>query len=122
MDISTVHGRLANTTLLYLAILAIWGFWKYLRKEELDGSYFGALVIGEVLILVQLLLGGYLWVSGERPLRGGVHILYGIVAGLGIPGVYIYTKGGAERRVALIYALVLLFEAIIAVRAIMTGG
>jgi hypothetical protein len=96
------------------------GILAFFRKQGPDASYFGALVIGEILILVQGGLGAYLWLSGLRPDRT-IHILYGVISVLAIPGAYLYTKGGEERRSTLIYAAVLAFLVGILFRATQTG-
>jgi heme A synthase len=124
MDLTFIHGRLATTALIFIAVLALWGFWRYVRKMGLDANYFGAVVIGELVILAQGALGAFMWLSGLRPGQGGMHILYGIVAALAIPAVYAYTKEKSlePRREALLYAAVLLFLAGILFRAVQTGG
>ncbi len=120
MSLADIHGRLANTALLFVSIMAIWGLWRLIRKQGLSSNYWGALVIGEILILVQGALGGYLWLAGERPERS-IHVLYGIVAAMTIPAVYAFTKGRQERREMLIYGLALLFLVGILLRAIGTA-
>ncbi len=121
MSPAIIHSRLANTTLLYFAILAIWGFWQYIRKQPLTSSYRGALVIAEILVLVQGLLGIILYIIGLAASRGGMHILYGIVGALGIPAVYIFTKGKNDRNVLLVYAAVTILCAILFLRSAATG-
>ena len=121
MSPTFIHGRLATTALLFILFMAAWGFWRYFRKGGLDSSYWGALVIGEILILVQGALGAYLWLSGLRPDRG-IHFLYGVAAALVIPGVWAFTKGRQERREMLIYALMLLFLVGLLLRAMGTAG
>jgi len=120
MSLVEVHARLGNTALYFMIIMALWGLWRFFRKQGLDGSYWGALVIGEILIVAQGLLGGYLWLSGLRPARG-IHLLYGIISVLVIPGVYAYTQGEQKRRTMMIYAVALLILAALVVRAIMTA-
>jgi hypothetical protein len=56
-----------------------------------------------------------------QPGRGAFHILYGVVAILGIPGAYAFTKGGDERRDMLVYGGVLAFLCGILLRAASTG-
>ena len=122
MSLVIIHNRLANTVLLYVIILCLWGFWRVLRKEQLNGSYWGSLVIAEILILAQGALGSFLWLISLRPERGGMHILYGIVGALRIPAVYFFTKGRDDRLVMISYTAVMLFNAGIFLRAIATGG
>lgn len=121
MPLSDFHARLGNTALYYIIVLALWGIWRALRKQPVDAGYWGALAIGEILVLLQGGLGAYLWLIGERPGRS-IHILYGVVAALIIPGVYAYTKGDNDRRVMTIYGIALLIAAGIIVRAMMTAG
>jgi hypothetical protein len=121
MSPAIIHARLANTALLYFGILFIWGLWQFFRKEELSSSYWGALVIGEILLLVQGALGIFLYTIGLQASRGGMHILYGVVGILGIPAVYVFTKGRNDRSVVLIYAAITFFCAIIFLRSMATG-
>ncbi len=120
MSITQVHAALANTGLYYFLILAFWGTWRFLRKQGLDPSYWGALVIAEILLAVQFLSGGYLWLVGLRPARS-VHVLYGLVALLALPGVYMYTKGRTDRPEMLMYAVVALITVGLILRAMFTG-
>jgi uncharacterized membrane protein len=122
MSLSVIHGGLSRTALLFTLILAVWGLWRFLRKQGVDPSYSGALAIAEILFVIQAILGGLLYLTGEVPARGGVHVLYGMVGILAIPAAFVYTKGGNSRREMLIYALLLLFLFGISLRAIGTGG
>ena len=120
MSLSEVHGSLANTILFYFIALALWGSWRFLRKEGVSSSYWGGLAIAEILMALQFLLGGYLWIIGLRPARS-VHLLYGIVALLAIPGMYMYTKGRTDRPEMLMYAVVTLITVGLVLRATFTG-
>lgn len=123
MSVIDIHGRLANTALFYVAIMGIWGLYRFFRRQGVDGSYWGALIIAEVLLLVQALLGAYIWVSGAGFLpRPAVHILYGVVSILIIPGVFLYTRGDDHRRVSLIYGAAFLFLIGIVLRGMSTAG
>lgn len=120
MTLSEVHASLANTILFYFIALAVWGSWRFLRKEGVSSSYWGGLAIAEILLALQFLLGGYLWISGFRPART-VHLLYGVVALLAIPGMYMYTKGRTDRPEMLMYAVVTLITVGLILRATFTG-
>ncbi|MFQ5796178.1 MAG: hypothetical protein ACE5JP_14170 [Candidatus Bipolaricaulia bacterium] len=121
MSIVEVHNQLANTTMYYFFILGIWGLWRFARRQGVDGNYWGALFIGELVILIQGVLGAYLWYSGLRPVRS-LHLLYGIFTALVIPAVYAYTRGHGKRREMLIYSVTTLVMVGLIVRAITTGG
>ena len=121
MNITQVHAALANTALYYFILLAVWGTVRFLRKQGVDSSYFGALVIAEILLIVQFLVGGYMWIIGFRPLET-VHLLYGFVSLLAIPGMFAYTKGRTDRPEMLMYSVVALITIGLLMRAIFTGG
>ena len=77
---------------MFVAILAVWSFVQRLRSRPLDGSWFGAAVIGELLLLAQFGVGWLLWFQGMGSVlpRPWIHILYGVVAVITIPAAYAY--------------------------------
>jgi hypothetical protein len=121
MDLAAFHLRLATTVLLYFLALSIWGFIRFFLKRGVDSNYWGALVIGEVVALVQGLIGIILSASGGVPGQP-IHILYGVLTALGIPAAFAFTRGRDSRREMLIYGAVLLFMVGIAFRAMDTGA
>lgn len=120
MALVEIHARLANTIVLFCVIMAIWGALRFLRKKGLTGSFWGAMVIAEVLILLQGALGIYLWITELRPGRG-IHPLYGVVTALAIPFIYIFTKGREDRPETLMYTVAFLMMIGLALRAMVTG-
>ena len=121
MSLVFIHSRLSITILLYVIILCFWVIWLYIRKGKLNGNYWGALTIAEILILVQGSIGSILYFAGLQPERGGMHILYGILGATGIPAIFTFTKGRYDRKAMLLYAVVLLFITGIFMRSIATG-
>lgn len=121
MSLVTVHAQLSNTVLFYFLLLAIWGLVRFARRQGVGPSYWGALVIAELIILAQGGLGAFLWYSGLRPDRS-IHILYGLVSGLAIPAVYAYTKGREERAEMLMYGVTTLVTVGLILRAITTAS
>jgi heme A synthase len=118
-----IHQNLAISVLLYLVAIGIWGVFQYLRGRNPSGSYLGALILAEGLILVQGLLGIVLVAQGHRP-KEGLHYLYGAAAVLALPGVYFspWVARGTDRRDSLILGLTAIFIVGLAVRGIVTGG
>jgi len=45
MSLVEIHSRLGNTALFYSIALALWGLWRYYRRQGVESSYWGALVI-----------------------------------------------------------------------------
>ncbi|KPV50395.1 hypothetical protein SE17_27210 [Kouleothrix aurantiaca] len=119
--LTILHMRLVVTILLFFGALTIWGFVNYLRGQGVGGSYKGALAIGELLMLAEFIIGVALFATGARPFRPSIHILYGIVAIIMLPGTFAYTRGRDDRWEQLIYVTVCLFLCGIALRALTTG-
>jgi phosphatidylglycerophosphate synthase len=119
--LTVLHARLLITILLFFGALSIWGFFSYVRGQGVSGSYKGALAIGELLMLAEFILGVILLIGGELPYRLSIHILYGIVAIMTLPGAFAYTRGRDGRWEQLIYVTVCLFLCGIALRALTTG-
>lgn len=121
--ISTVHSLLSNTIWLFFLLLGVWGLFRALRKQGVDGSYLGAVVIGQGVYILQGLLGGILWIGGLLPgvARPLMHILYGTFALLFLPFVYfVWLKGDDTNRGQWVLGLTSLFLFGIALRAIET--
>jgi hypothetical protein len=116
-----MHMRLLVTILLFFGALTLWGLFGYLRGQEISGGYRGALAIGELLMLALFVIGVLLLLGGRQPSRPTIHILYGIVAIMMLPGTFAYTRGRDSRWEQLIYAAVCLFLCGIALRALETG-
>ena len=120
MSLSEIHGRLANTALLYMLLVSLWAFYRFFRRQSVDTSFWGALAIAEILLVVQLLLGIYLWTQGLRPPRT-IHVLYGFLIPVMIPGAYLYTRGRAGRPEILVYGTTTIITVGLIFRAIFTG-
>lgn len=112
-----LHSNLSNTIWLFFLILGVWGIYRALRGQPVDGSYLGALVIGQALFVVQAILGGILWLNGGRPAEGGMHILYGVFAVVFLPFLFAYMRGDDTNRAQWVYGLANLFLFGIALRA-----
>lgn len=121
MDIWYVlHDRLAVSVLLFMGVAGIWGIFSYARGQQLGGSLAGTLVIGEVLIILQVIAGTVLAISGARP-AGAVHYLYGVTGILVLPFAWSFLRERDQRQALLIYSLVALFIAGLAIRGMATA-
>ncbi len=112
MTLSQVHAQLADTASLFIGVLAVWALILRIRGRELTGAWFGTAVIGELLIIAQGLLGGYLYMVGLSALltRPLIHILYGVIAVITLPAAYGYFGHlEDERAKSLAMALVCAF-------------
>lgn len=125
MSLTFLHDRLATAMILFAAIAGIWGLVEYFRKHGVSPNYWGIIVVGNLLAVGQGLIGVILAAGGGQPARGIVHIIYGVVALSWIPMINFFNglvnKEKDPRREVLMVALVSLFEAGIAWRAITTA-
>lgn len=121
MNLSFFHARLADTVLLYFLVMMVWALWLFLRKRGSEPNFRGAFLISEILVLAQAGLGWVLWLGHLRPAGGSMHVLYGIIAALGLPAIYVYTKDRPSRYQMLVYAVAYFLLAAILVRSRMTG-
>jgi len=120
MSLLQVHTGLANACVIFSLLIGGYGFWRYFRREGVGGNFWSILAAGELLYLAQGVVGVLMFLSGLRPGRF-VHILYGILMVIVLPGAYAYTRGKDQRREALVYGLVGLFLAGVALRAMTTA-
>ncbi|HEY7035898.1 MAG TPA: hypothetical protein VH482_31475, partial [Thermomicrobiales bacterium] len=103
------------------AAVGFWGLWSFVRGGVLGGSLSGALVIGQILIVVQGLFGALLYADGFRPATS-IHLLYGVTAAIVLPFVWSYARDRQPRQALLFYSLVSLFVAGLAIRGMTTGS
>jgi len=114
------HRVLANMVTLYPFLVGVWGLVIYLRRQAPSGNFNGALVIAEILFVIEAALGVILLLMGLQPARA-VHFLYGITGVLALPLAFTMTRGRNDNRAALIYGLTLMFLWGVADRAIDTA-
>lgn len=121
MSLVEIHGAISWTTVIFFGLMGVWGLIRAVRRYRVDGSFMGAMVIGEGLFIAQALLGLILVLTGARPGRT-VHFLYGIFALVALPGLFAYLRGEDDNQAQWYYAIATLFLAGVAIRAIGTGA
>ncbi len=120
--ITQIDGFLSNTTSMFFLIIGVWGLLRSVRGQGVDGSYFGALAVGEMLFAVLLVFDVVLFVTGQTPERMGLHYLYALFAVLLLPFLYTSTlKGDDSNRAQWIYTFAAVFLWGIVDRAVTTG-
>lgn len=117
-----IHGVVSNSAVLFFLLLGIWGLFRAIRRQGVDGSYMGALVIGELIFVAQAVMGIILAIGGGVPGRGNFHYLYGAFALVALPGLFAYLRGDDSNLAQWYYGLATLFLFGIALRAIGTGA
>ena len=116
-----IHHQLANTGVLYMAVCGVWGLYMTFRKQPMNANFRGMLAIGYGVGILIGLLGMVLLISGAQP-RDPLHILYGIVLAVALPGAAAYFNERPNERKPLIYALTAFFVMGIMIRGITTGA
>jgi len=91
-----------------------------LTRNPLGPSYWGALVIGEIVAVIQAVVG-VIRLGGGGPFSP-IHVLYGTLSVVIWPAAFGYMRGQQDSRTeSLVYGLVSLFLFGIAIRALTTG-
>ena len=101
-----------------MLICAVWGILAHFGRLPNDGRYYSTLVLAELLVVAQALLGVLLLLQGRMP-RDPLHLAYGGLAAMVLPTVY----GFANRRgwsTALASGLATLFIFGLSIRAFTT--
>ncbi|NET73982.1 MAG: hypothetical protein F6K62_24510 [Sphaerospermopsis sp. SIO1G2] len=122
--LSVIHEGVSNTSWMFFLAVGIWGTVRAVRGQSIDGSYLGALAIGELIFVAQAVVGGIMWLNiGSGVLvRPGIHLLYGVFALLFLPFVYYAVlRGDDSNRGQWVMAFCCLFMFGIAIRAITTA-
>jgi len=116
-----LHDRLSITVVLFMFAVGVWGLFAFLKGDSLGGSLSGAMVIGQILITLQVLLGVALVIGDARP-ESTMHYLYGVTIVILLPFAYSYLQKRDPRQALFFFSLAALFVGGLAIRAITTGG
>ena len=119
MNLANLHATLSTSAILFLIVSGFWGLAGFLRRQPVTPAYKGILAVGEALLVAIALVGLLLFPDGRLP--GPLHLLYGAVSVLALPGVFAFTGGQMGRREALLYALVSWLTVGFIIRAWQTG-
>ena len=109
---------------MYFLVISLWGLVRAIRGQVVDGSYLGAVVIGQGLFILQAIIGVLLWVDGRLSAlaRAEVHILYGAFVVVFLPFIYFTAlRGDDSNRGQWVLAFSNLFLFGVALRLITTG-
>jgi hypothetical protein len=115
-----LHDRLSITVILFMAVVGVWGLVAYFRGQPMSGSLAGALIIGQLLVVLQVGAGALLLGLGARQ-PGMTHYLYGITAVLVLPFAWSFFRDRDQRQALLMYSLLALFIFGLAIRGTITG-
>lgn len=90
---------MSRASLIFAAIMAVWSLYHGMRNQPLTSHWMGALIICELLILAQFLVGMILVLSGYWMLpRPFLYFLYAMVGIISLPAIYAYLSRQPESR------------------------
>lgn len=119
-----LHDGLSNAAWIFFLIIGLWGTFRAIRGEGIDGSYLGAVAVGQFIFVAQAILGALLWFNGLSTVlpSPSIHLLYGVFALVFIPFIYLAVlRGDDSNRGQWVMAFSTLFMFGIALRAIQTA-
>ena len=116
-----LHQGFARAFLIYSALMGLWGLFLWIAGRPPSGGYMGALVLDEVLALVQGVVGLIVRTGAQAP-HDALHYLYGIVAVVSLPAAYFLSDEGTTRRDSLYFGIAGLFLVGVAIRGTVTGA
>jgi hypothetical protein len=117
--VTLIHTQLAQTIWMFFLAMGLWGVVRSVRGMGVGPSYLGAMVIGQLLFVIQAILGVILWLNGsmvavERPF---MHVLYGSFALVFLPFVFLaWLKGDDSNRGMWVLTFTVLFVFGVALR------
>lgn len=117
-----IHRQLATSGVLYMFAAGLIGLWMWWRKRPMNANYRGILAIGYILGDVIGLLGLGMLLAGASP-RDPIHILYGLVTAIAVPGMgaWLIQKGVSDEVKPRWYALTAFFVFGVMLRGIITA-
>ena len=121
MSIALLHATLSRTALFFTGAMGAWSLWLVARNRGLDGRFMGALVIGETLMVLQIVLGLALSLERGWDAVRYLHVLYGVLAALMWPFVYTFAPRDGSRREAVMFSATTFFLFLLLVRAVTTA-
>ena len=119
-----IHSALSNTAWLFFLILGLWGLFRAIRGQSVNGNYLGAAFIGQMIFVAQAVLGTILAIGGGLGDIGRpeIHVLYGVFALVFLPFVYMsLLRGDDTNRAQWVLSFTTLFLFGIALRSISTS-
>lgn len=114
----TIHEQAATAVTIFSGLMTLYALFLVISRRPLDGNFWGAIAVGEILIIAHSLTGVGAWIFGNLPARG-VHFLYGATTIIAWPAVYVYTQGETNRPLLWVFANAFVFG--VALRSSQTG-
>lgn len=123
--IAILYDGLQNAVWIFFLLIGLWGTYRAVTGDGIDGSWMGAYSLGMGLIVVQAILISVLWLLGDLAQtldRPGIHFLYVAFSVVFPPFIYQYViQGDDSNRGMWVMSFTALFMFGIALRLLNTG-
>jgi len=117
-----IHALSARIVLVLVLVTAAWSVVVAATRRPVGAALAGGLVWVVVMIAASGLLGVVTALVGSPP-ADPLHLVYGVLAVLVLPGTWAITRNRADpRRTALILGVASIVQVILVVRLFQTGG
>jgi len=101
--------------------MSAWALFYMFRRRSLDGRFFAMVTVAELLMGIQVIIGGVLYLTPGIAPGEMMHLLYGGLLVLALPFVHYQTRDKDDRDAALIWALAGIFMVGLLTRVSSTG-
>jgi hypothetical protein len=117
-----VHGLLARVVLVLVVVIAAWSVVLVAGRRPIRPTLVGGLAWIVILVAATGLLGIASAAAAGWP-GDPLHIVYGVLAALVLPGAWVIARGRPEpRRTVLVLAVASVVQVILVIRLFQTGG
>jgi len=115
---ATFHSSFGWVVAGAVGLVGLWALVS-LRRSELPRAFRPVMLVALGALVLQILIGVYLYNTGMRP--GSQHMFYGFVILFTLTFAYVY-RDQLDKRPGLRWGLLLLFTMGLCIRGIMTFG
>jgi hypothetical protein len=120
--VAEVHGLLARVTLVLVLMTAAWSGAILVTGRPIRPALVGGLVWVVLLLAGTALLGAVVAITAHAP-KDPLHLVYGTLAVVVMPGAWSIARAGHDsRRRVIVLAAASVVQIILVVRLFQTGG
>lgn len=119
--VGTLHRELGIPAVVVMGLVGLWGITLAVLRREPGPAFGWGAAVAAVLLLGQVGMGLWVYITQDAEWAGNQHVFYGIVILFTFSFAYIY-RAQLAKRPALSYGLLALFLMGLGIRGIMNFG
>lgn len=119
--VGSLHRELGIPAVVVMGIVGLWGLGLAVMRKEPGTAYGWGAAIASIILLAQVGMGLWVYITQDAEWAGNQHVFYGIVILFTFSFAYIY-RAQLAKRPALSYGLLALFLMGLGIRGIMNFG